>query len=88
MDATNFYGQSMNQHLHYDEIEMWHGHPDLYMKDLEENSNTPDDSDIGYFIEVGLSYPDNVEEKTKNFPFCLDNKVTHKNKYNGYMKKN
>ena len=31
---------------------MWHGHPDLYLKKLEEILNTPDDSDIGKFIEV------------------------------------
>ena len=27
--ATNFYGNSMSRMLHQDEIEMWHGHPDL-----------------------------------------------------------
>ena len=31
MDATNLYGHSMSQPSPYDEIEMWHGHPDLYM---------------------------------------------------------
>ena len=29
MDATNLYGHSMSQFLPYDEIETWHGHPDL-----------------------------------------------------------
>ena len=28
VDATNLYGHSMSQMLPYDEIEMWHGHPD------------------------------------------------------------
>ena len=32
MDATNLYGNSMIPPLPYDEIEMWNGHPDLYMK--------------------------------------------------------
>ena len=32
MESTKFYGLSMNQPLSYDEIEMWHGLPDLYMK--------------------------------------------------------
>ena len=36
MDATNLYGHSMSQILPHDEIEMWHSHPDLYMKWLEE----------------------------------------------------
>ena len=35
-DATNLYGYSMIQPLPYDEIEMWHGDPDLYMNWLEE----------------------------------------------------
>ena len=29
IDANNFYGPSMSQPLPYEEIEMWHGHPDL-----------------------------------------------------------
>ena len=36
MDATNLYGHSMSQMLPYDEIEMWHGHPDLYTEKLQE----------------------------------------------------
>ena len=70
MDATNLYGHSMSQPILFDEIEMWHGHPDLYLIWLEEILNTPDDSDIGFFVEVDLKYPDNNKEKTKNFPFC------------------
>ena len=58
-DCTNLYGHSMSQPLLYDEIEKWLGDPGLYMKWLEEILNTPDDSDIGYFIEVDLRYPDN-----------------------------
>ena len=73
MDATSLYGHSMSQMLPYDEIEMWHGHSDLYMNWLEEILNTPDGSDIGYFVEVDLKYPDNIKEKTKNFPFCPEN---------------
>ena len=87
MDATNLYGHSMSQPLPYDEIEMWHGDPDLYMNWLEEILNTPDDSDIGYFVEADLRYPDNIKEKTKNFPFCPENKVISKEKYNDYMNK-
>ena len=39
----------MIQVLPYDEIEMWHGHPELYMKKLEEILKTPDDIVVGYF---------------------------------------
>ena len=90
MDATKLYGHSMIQFLPYDEIQMWHGDPDLYMNWLDEFLNTPDDADIGYFLEVDLKYPDDLKEKTKNFPFCPENKIIHKDKYNDneYMKKN
>ena len=64
MDATNLYGHSMSQMLPYNDIERWHGHPDLHIKWLEEILNTPDGSDIGYFVEVDLKYPDNIKEKT------------------------
>ena len=87
MDTINLYGQSMSQPLPYDKIEMWHGHPDLYMSWSEETLNNPDDTDIGYFVEVDLRYPDNVTEKTKNFTFCPENKIIHKAKYKEYMKK-
>ena len=66
---------------------MWHGHPDLYKNKLEEISNTPDDSDIGYFVEVDLRYPNITKEETKNFPFCPENKVIPKDKFNDYKKK-
>ena len=53
----------MSQVLPYDEIEMWHGHLDLYKNKLEKILNTPDDSDISYFNEVDLIYPKNLKEK-------------------------
>ena len=85
IDATNLYGFSMSQFLPYDEIEMWHGSPDKYWNWLDEILNTPDDSEIGYFLEVDLKYPDNIKQKTKYFPFCPENKKIDPNKYNDYM---
>ena len=87
MDATNIYGHSMSQMLPYDETEMWHGHPDLYMNWLEDIINTPDDSDIVYFVEIDLKYSDNIKEKTKNVSFCPENEVIPNDKYNDYKKK-
>ena len=87
MDATNLYGHSMSQMLPYDEIEMWHGHPDLYMNWLEQILNTPDDNEIGYFLEVDLKYSDNIKEKTKHFPFCPEIRKINPYNYNDYMNK-
>ena len=86
MDATILYGNSMIQPLPYDEIEMWHGHPDLYVNKLDEILSTLDDSDIGFFVEVDLRYPDDIKEKTKCFPFAPENNVIPEDKYNDYMK--
>ena len=87
IDATNFYGHSMSHSLSYDETEMWHGHPDLYMNKLEEILKTPDDADISSFVEVDLKYSDVKKQKTKNFPFAPENEVFPGDKYIEYLKK-
>ena len=79
IDANNLYGHSMSQPLPYDEIKF-----DNNIK-LEDILNTPDDSDIGYFIEIDLTYPDNIKEKTKNFPFAPVNKKINPDNFNDYM---
>ena len=75
----------MSHFLPFDEIEMWHGHPDLYMNWLDEILKTPDDVDMGYFVEVDLKYPNDTKEKTKNFPFCPENNKINPDKFNDYM---
>ena len=87
LDANNLYGHSMSQPLPYDEIEMWHGHPDHYINWLEEILNTRDDNEIGHFLEVDLKYPDDIKEKTKHFAFCPESKKINPDKYNDYMNK-
>ena len=80
IDAVNLYGHSMNQFLPYDEIKFTNN------VTLEDILNTPDDSDIGYFVEVDLKYPDNIKEETKNFPFAPVNKKINLDDFNDYMK--
>ena len=84
-DAIHFYGYSMSEVLPYDEIEMWHGHPDLYMKKIEKFLKTFVDSDFGYFIQVDSKYPDVIKEK-KHFPYCPENKISLKDNFITYMK--
>ena len=79
IDANNLYGQSMSQYLPYYEIKFDNN------VNLEQILNTPDDSDIGYFIEVDLTYPNNIKEKTKNFPFAPVNKKINPDDFNDYM---
>ena len=80
IDANNLYGHSMSEPLPYDEIKF-----DKNVE-LEDILNTPDDSDIGYFVEVDLIYPDNIKNKTKNLPFAPVNKKINPDNYNDYMK--
>ena len=80
IDATNLFGHSMSQPLPFDEIKF-----DKNVK-LEDILNTPDDSDIGYFIEVDLTYPDNIKEETKHFPFAPVNKKLNSDDFSDYMK--
>ena len=68
VNAKILYGWAMSENLPYDEINF-----DRNVR-LEEISNTPDDSDIGYFIEVDLKNPDKIKYQTKNFPFAPKNK--------------
>ena len=64
VDANNLYGWAMSGYLPYDEIKFGKN------VKLEELLKIPDDSDIGYFIEVDLKYPDNIQDRTKYFPFA------------------
>ena len=59
VDANILYGWAMSEYLPYDEIEF-----DRTVE-LEEILSTSDDSDIGYFFEVHLKYPDKKKYKTK-----------------------
>ena len=51
---------------------------------LEDILNTRDDSDIGYFIEVDLKYPDETKEKTRYFPFAPVNKKINPDDFSEY----
>ena len=59
IDANNLYGHSMSEPLPYDEIKF-----DNNIK-LEDILTAPDDSDIGYFIELDLTYPNKKKRKQK-----------------------
>ena len=81
IDADNLYGHSMSQPLPFDEIKF-----DKNVK-LEDVLDTPVDSDIGYFVEVDLIYPDKIKEKTIHFPFAPMNKKIIPDNFNDYKKK-
>ena len=55
VDANNLYGWAMSENLPYDEIKF-----DNNVK-LLDILNTPDDSDIDYFIDADLTHPDKIK---------------------------
>ena len=77
-DANNLYGWAMSEYLPYEQIKF-----DNNVK-LEDILNTPDDSDNGYFVEVDLTYPDNIKQK-KNFPLAPVNKKINPDDFSDYM---
>ena len=81
IEANNLYRWAMCQYLPYDDIKI-----DGDVK-LEDILNTSDDSEVGYFVEVDLKYPEGTRDKTKNFPFCPENKFSPQDKFTDYMKK-
>ena len=64
IDANNSYGHLMSQPLPYDEINIDQS------VELEDILKTPDDNDIGYFVEVDLSCPDIKKRENKEFSIC------------------
>ena len=55
------------------------------MKKLEEILNTPDHSDNGYILDFASKYPHILQQKTKNFPFCRENKICNEKDSSDYM---
>ena len=54
---------------------------------LDDILNTADDSEVGYFLEVDLNYPDEIKKKSKNFSFCPENNFSPQDKFTDYMQK-
>ena len=61
--ANTLYGWAMSESLPYDETNI-----DKNVE-LEDSLNTPDDSKIGYFVEIDINYPDKRTEKNQELPF-------------------
>src|SRR3977135_1611314 len=74
-DANNLYGISMSQFLPYSGFVWWTDESINYFNsNLEEATrqikNVPDESNVGYFLQVDLHYPNSIKELTKNFPLA------------------
>ncbi|XP_051173172.1 uncharacterized protein LOC127289339 [Leptopilina boulardi] len=66
IDANNLYGWAMAQALPYGGFK-WVDH----VNDTFD-FNVPDDSSVGYILEVDLEYPESIHDTHKDMPFCAE----------------
>ena len=93
IDANNLYGWAMSQYLPTGDFKKMkfgcdedYEYDELLIDEIKEDIlNTPDDNEYGYFIECDLEYPVEIEEKTKNFPFCPYQTKADPDLFSAYM---
>ena len=71
LDANNLYGWALSESLPYGNFK--------WLTEMEVKSfileNVPFDSEIGYILEVDLTYPEDLHDKHTDFPLCPENKI-------------
>jgi len=70
-DVNNLYGWAMSQYLPYKGFE--------WVENFN-NFNVPDDSDVGYILEVDLECPQNLHNYYKDLPPCPEHKAPPKSR--------
>ena len=77
IDANNLYGSALSKPLPHSEFS-WVDDTQLeYFSNPTNIMNIPDNGDWGYYFEVDLIYPDNIKDKTSDFPLApLSGEVT------------
>ena len=74
IDMNNLYGFAMWQHLPIGNFQVFENNS-LTESFVNKVLNTHDCSNIGYVLIVDLIYPVIIKLKSKNFPFCPENKI-------------
>ena len=77
------YGFAMLQHLPIGIFQIYENNS-ITESFVNRVLNTHDCSDIGNVLMVDLIYPDTIEHKSKNFPFCTENRIIDPNFYRMY----
>jgi hypothetical protein len=67
VDANNLYGWAMMEPQPCSNFKNYIPDHDLTKEEILAIS---DDSELGFFLEVDLDYPENIKFKSKNFPYC------------------
>ena len=84
VDMNNLYGFAMLQHLRTGNFQIYENNS-ITESFINKVLNTHDCSDTGYVLIVDLIYPDNIKYKSKNFPYCPENKTINPVNYTEYM---
>lgn len=77
LDSTNLYGAAMIEYLPQKEF-VWLTAEQIDSFDVMQISNT---SDIGYVLEVDLTYPDSLHDFHNDFPFCPELMIPPNSKF-------
>ena len=85
VDMNNLYGFAMLFHLPTGNFQIYEN-DSITQSFIDKVLNTHDCSNTGYVLIVDLIYPDNIKYKSKNFPFCPENKTIDPDNYTEYMK--
>ena len=65
LDANNLYGWAMSQYLPYEAFE--------WVENIDEDPmffNVPENSDVGFILEVDIEYPDSLHFDHQDLPLC------------------
>ena len=74
-DVNNLYGWAMMEYLPYRGF-IWLENPTMESKFWD----VPTDSDVGFFIEVDLEYPEELHDLHKDIPFCPEHRAAPRSK--------
>ena len=85
VDMNNLYGYAMLMYLPTGNFQIYENNS-ITESFINKVLNTDACSDIGYVLIVDLIYQNNIKYKSKNFPFCPENKIINPNNYTENMK--
>ena len=85
IDMNILYGFAMLQNLPTGNFQLYENNS-ITESFVNKVLNTHDSSNIGYVLIVDLIYPDNIKPKSKNFPFCPENKIIDPKNFTDYKK--
>ena len=84
LDMNNLYGFVMLQHLPIGNFQIYEINS-LTESFIDKVLYNQDCSIIGYVLIVDLICPDNIRDKSTNFPFCPENEIIDPNNVTEYM---